>query len=315
MADDFYDAPDDFVLPFQIESSGARGRLVRMGPAINSVLGKHDYPESVSQLLGEAMTLTAMLGAALKFDGKFILQTNSEGPVSFLVAQYYGPGNIRGYASYDEAAVKAAGGAGRGEPARPWSSRHDHRSGPGHGALSGRGAARRRQSFRSRGSLFPPVRAAPDLYQDRHRPAIYRRPRQRAGLLVLARRRADGAEADRRRRRLDAVDEDEEDDAWVRAHLLAATVEDHELLDPMLAPERLLYRLFHEERVRAFEAKPLSSDCHCSTDRVERMLASFTAQDIEDMAEDGRILVTCEFCNSKYEFSAVELQRKASTLQ
>ncbi|HKJ60594.1 MAG TPA: Hsp33 family molecular chaperone HslO, partial [Hyphomicrobiales bacterium] len=98
MPDDMNGLPDDLVLPFQIETSGARGRILRMGPAITTVLEKHDYPEPVSTLLGEAMVLTAMLGAALKFDGKFILQTSGNGPVSFLVAHYYAPGQIRGYA-------------------------------------------------------------------------------------------------------------------------------------------------------------------------------------------------------------------------
>src|SRR5262249_48143129 len=97
---------------------GARGRLVRMGPAISTILGKHDYPEPVSALLGEAMTLTAMLGASLKFEGKFILQTSSQGPVSFLVAHYYAPGNIRGYARFDQNAFEADGANGRSTTAR-----------------------------------------------------------------------------------------------------------------------------------------------------------------------------------------------------
>jgi molecular chaperone Hsp33 len=107
----------------------------------------------------------------------------------------------------------------------------------------------------------------------------------------------------------------DEDDAWTRAKLLAATVEDHELLDPLLAPERLLYRLFHEERVRAFDATALSAFCQCSRERVEQMLASFTEDDIADMVEEGRVKVTCEFCKSRYEFAADELLGKNTTLQ
>lgn len=91
----------DYVLPFQLEASGARGRLIRLGPAVDEILTKHAYPEQVHLLLGEAVTLTAMLGAALKFDGKFILQTQSNGPVSFLVVHYSAPGHLRGYASYN----------------------------------------------------------------------------------------------------------------------------------------------------------------------------------------------------------------------
>ncbi len=93
---------------------------------------------------------------------------------------------------------------------------------------------------------------------------------------------------------------DEED--WTRAKALAETVEDHELLDPMLPPDRLLYRLFHEEQVRAFRAIPLESYCSCSRARVEELLKRFSAEDLADMVVDGEVWVTCEFCNSRYCF-------------
>ena len=92
---------DDYVLPFQLDASGARGRFIRLGPVVDEILGRHDYPERVLLLLGEAVTLTAMLGASLKFNGKFILQTQSNGAVSFMVVHYRSPGHVRGYASYN----------------------------------------------------------------------------------------------------------------------------------------------------------------------------------------------------------------------
>lgn len=94
--------------------------------------------------------------------------------------------------------------------------------------------------------------------------------------------------------------DDEED--WNRAHILASTVEEQELVDPMLAPDRLVYRLFHEEKVRAFKTRNLSFECGCSAERVKKMLASFGPDDLADMAEDGQIEVTCEFCNRRYSF-------------
>jgi molecular chaperone Hsp33 len=89
---------------------------------------------------------------------------------------------------------------------------------------------------------------------------------------------------------------------WTRARMLAETVEDHELLDPLLSPDRLLYRLFHEEQVRAFRAIPLESYCSCSRGRVEDLLKRFSAEDLADMVVDGEVWVTCEFCNSRYHF-------------
>jgi molecular chaperone Hsp33 len=89
---------------------------------------------------------------------------------------------------------------------------------------------------------------------------------------------------------------------WTRAKALAETVEDHELLDPMLPPDRLLYRLFREEQVRAFRAIPLESYCSCSRERVEELLRRFSAEELVDMVVDGEVWVTCEFCNSRYQF-------------
>ncbi|MEJ2229435.1 MAG: Hsp33 family molecular chaperone HslO [Alphaproteobacteria bacterium] len=93
------------------------------------------------------------------------------------------------------------------------------------------------------------------------------------------------------------------EEAWERAKMFASTVEDYELLEPALSAENLLYRLFNEERVRVFPETPLKAFCHCSAERVEGMLAAMAPGEIDALAQDGRIQVTCEFCNSSYEFS------------
>jgi len=76
----------DLILPFQAELADVLGRLVKLGPTVDIILSRHDYPEPVSQLLGEAVALTALLGASLKYEGKFILQASTDGPVDLLVA-------------------------------------------------------------------------------------------------------------------------------------------------------------------------------------------------------------------------------------
>ncbi len=92
MADAAIPAADNLVLPFEIRPLGVRGRLVRLGAVVDDILHRHDYPAPVSALLAEAVSLTAMLGATLKFDGKFILQTKTDGPVDMIVADYVAPG-------------------------------------------------------------------------------------------------------------------------------------------------------------------------------------------------------------------------------
>src|SRR5438445_3462704 len=92
---------DDAVLPFEIDALDLRGRLTRLGPALDDILTNHDYPPAVGKLLGEAIVLTTLLGSSLKFDGRFILQTQTDGPVSFLIVDFQAPDRLRAYARYD----------------------------------------------------------------------------------------------------------------------------------------------------------------------------------------------------------------------
>src|ERR1700716_218153 len=97
---------DDAVLPFEVASLDLRGRLTRLGPALDDVLTRHDYPPAVGKLLGEAIVLTTLLGSSLKFDGRFILQTQTDGPVSFLIVDFQSPDRLRAYARYDARRLK-----------------------------------------------------------------------------------------------------------------------------------------------------------------------------------------------------------------
>src|SRR3977135_1506558 len=97
---------DAAVLPFEVASLDLRGRLTRLGPALDEVLTKHDYPAPVGKLLGEAIVLTTLLGSSLKFDGRFILQTQTDGPVSFLIVDFQAPDKLRAYARFDAARLE-----------------------------------------------------------------------------------------------------------------------------------------------------------------------------------------------------------------
>ncbi len=134
---------DDAVLPFEVAELDLRGRLTRLGPGLDDLLAKHDYPPPVGKLLGEAIVLTTLLGSSLKFDGRFILQTQTDGPVSFLIVDFQAPDRLRAYARFD--AEQAQGGPGFRRAARQGPSRHDHRSGAGHEPLPGPGGAGWRQ--------------------------------------------------------------------------------------------------------------------------------------------------------------------------
>jgi molecular chaperone Hsp33 len=308
---------EDYVLPFHIESAGAKGRLVRMGRAIDDILSRHDYPEPVSALLGEAVALTALLGAALKFEGKLILQTRSEGPVKFLVVHYDEPGKVRGYVNFDAAQVEQAQAKGGGGASLLGEGHLAMTIDPGAGKERYQGVVEIRSTNLTGAALvyFDQSEQIPTFLKI----AVARQYRS-GGLAKSQRRpngrttgmqpgvwswRAGGVIVQKLPEGQGGQDVREGED-WRRAEALAATVEDHELLDPTLPPERLLYRLFHEEGVRAFKAKRLQACCPCSRERVAGLLKSFSRPEIEDMAKDGLITVTCEFCSSRYEFKAVE---------
>jgi molecular chaperone Hsp33 len=295
---------DDLILPFQAEQAEVSGRLVKLGPVVDTILSRHAYPETVSQLLGEAVALTALLGAALKFEGKFILQASTDGPVDLLVADYRVPGGLRGYARFSPERLQAfppqafpPNGRllGEGHLAMTIDRGLDTERYQGVVPLEGESLTEAADTYFRQSEQLPTFIK---LAVARHyrsgstgaRPWTWRA----GGLLVQKLTRGGGRAAAR------AAAFAEED--WTRAKALAETVEDHELLDPMLPPDRLLYRLFHEEQVRAFRAIPLESYCSCSKARVEELLRRFSAEDLAEMVVDGEVWVTCEFCNSRYRF-------------
>jgi molecular chaperone Hsp33 len=104
---------DDTILPFEVAALDLRGRVARLGPAVDEILNAHDYPAPVAKLLGEAIVLTVLLGSALKMEGRFILQTQSDGPVRMLVVDFTTPGKVRACARFDAARVDAAMASGR----------------------------------------------------------------------------------------------------------------------------------------------------------------------------------------------------------
>ena len=292
---------DDLILPFQADQADVVGRLVKLGPVVDTILLRHDYPEPVSQLLGEAVALTALLGAALKFEGKFILQASTDGPVDLLVADYQVPGQLRGYARFSADRVAAIAGG---------DSETSQLLGQGHFAMTiDRGSEMERYQgvvplegeslteaadtyFRQSEQLPTFIRLAVAKH---YRAGQAERPwTWRAGGLLVQKLTREGGHGP------SGGDFEEED--WMRARALAETVEDHELLDPLLPPDRLLYRLFHEEQVRAYPAINLETYCSCSRERVEELLQRFTSEDLKDMVVDGEVWVTCEFCNSRYRF-------------
>ncbi len=316
-------AGDDAVRPFAVEALDLRGRAVQLGAALDGILGRHAYPEAVSKLVAEAVVLAALLGSSLKFEGKFSLQAESDGPVGMLVVDFRTPGDLRAYASFREAAVAEAVAAGAAAP----------------GSLLGRGvlamtidqgpASARYQGLvpldggnleEAAHTYFRQSEQIPTRVRLAAAPMLVRGPdgletRWRAGG-VLAQFMPDSPLRARQQdlpggdvpEGAELPPEADEDDAWREAQALVATVEDHELLDPEVPAERLLFRLFHERGVRVFEPLPVRDKCSCSRRKIETMLREFSAEAIEESVENGVISVTCEFCGKRYVFEPAQFR-------
>ncbi len=289
---------DDLILPFQAGHAGVSGRLVKLGPTVDTILSRHDYPEPVSQLLGEAVALTARLGASLKFEGKFILQASTDGPVDLLVADYQVPGQLRGYARFSEERVASLGPEGQmlghGHFAMTIDRGADTERYQGVVPLEGESLTEAADNYFRQSEQLPSFIRLAVARHYRAGAAGGRPWTWRAGGLLVQKLTREGGHAGSQT----AFEEED----WTRARLLAETVEDHELLDPLLPPDLLLYRLFHEEQVRAYPALALETYCSCSRSRVEDLLKRFSNEDLKDMVVDGEVWVTCEFCNSRYRF-------------
>lgn len=296
---------DDLVITFRTQKSGARGRLVRLGSTLDTILTSHAMPEFASGALAEALSLAALFGSALPAEGGLNFQTRSNGAVSFLVADYEAPGRLRGYARYD---AEAGGTAEtRIDPAALLGDGHlaiTIDQGPGtdryQGVLALDGAPLATAAaayFEQREALPTFIQLAVAKHFAHDRPASDAQWQWRAGGLMM--------------QSMARPDEDQPADAdedWSRVRMLSETIEAHELLDPTLAPERLLLRLFHEEGVIVERILPLTAFCRCSRAKVYDVLRSFGAKELADMRDDnGKISVTCEFCASAYAFDLAEI--------
>ncbi|CAN1495232.1 COG1281 Disulfide bond chaperones of the HSP33 family [Rhabdaerophilaceae bacterium] len=304
---------DNVVLPFRVEPLDTRGRAVRLGDILDAILDRHNYPAPVARLLAEAIALTTLIGSSLKFEGRFQLQTKTDGAVSMLVVDFSSPSDVRAYASFDADRIGSlrddAGLLGQGHMGFTIEQTALQSRYQGIVALDGQGLqAAALQYFKQSEQIPSAIRLAVAEEQIAGPEGV--RHRWRAGGILA--QFLPSAPERMRVADLDPGDAPEgierhqvaEDDAWIEARLLVETTEDIELVDSTLGLDRLLYRLFNERGVTVSDPVPLHDQCRCSEGRVREMLGQFSADDLADMREhDGMIGITCEFCSRRYRLS------------
>ncbi len=295
---------DNIVKPFQVEGENieadVRGRATRLGTVLEQILSAHNYPEIVAQTLGEVLVLTATLGSMLKFEGTLTIQAKADGIIKMLVADYKSSGDniageLRGYADVDFEKLKASGDnpdmetlLGDGYLAMTMDQGADMERYQGIVELTGKNLSDCAIEYFANSEQTPTalrLKADKDPVTGNWRGG---------GIMVQHLPKGETGTT----RNLS----DDTKEQWARASAFLQSVKDEELLDPSLDIDTLLYRLFHEDGVRVFDAVNLKRGCRCSQEKLASVLAKFTNDDLQDMADDGKIEMTCEFCNKAYHF-------------
>jgi len=296
---------DNLVLPFSLEKSNIRGRMVRVGSVMAEIMKRHDYPPPVTALLGEVVTLGLLLSAMLKYDGIFTLQIKGDGPIRMLVADVTSHGEVRAYAGFDAPAVKAAA-----KRKKDVDNHYYHLLGkkgyiaftvdPGNVEQRYQGIVELKgdsitdavqhyftQSEQIKTSFKIAVHAQDTLWKTAAI-MIQQMPEEEAGK---------------------AVPHETSIEDWTRTALHLSTVTDGEMLSPVLSMQDILYRLFHEDGVRVYPAKPVRFKCRCTRARVIDILRTIPKPELEELCEkEGKVSITCEFCSEKYDFSKSQVQ-------
>lgn len=312
---------DDSVLPFQLERSGMRGRAARLGPTLEHILSRHEYPVAVSALVAELTTLTALIGQTINLRWKLSLQVRGNGAIRTIATDYYAPDSegaparLRAWASFDperlQAGVPAFDQLGHGYFAVLIDQGEGTTPYQGLTPLAGGTLAACAQTYFRQSEQLP---TRFELTVGRQRLAGTAGEHWRAGGIMLQTLPA-ASHAEPRGETLQSADilQGAQSEDWNRGTLLLSTVEAIELVDPALPLPNLVFRLFHEEEPTAFAPQPLVFGCSCTAERVRGTLSIYSRKDIGHMTNaDGIVTADCQFCGAHYEFDPESLGFEAT---
>lgn len=304
----------DFCQPFTLDHSNIRGRFVRLGPTVQTIIGQHTYPPLANHLLGEIIGLAVLLSSSLKYEGLFTLQTSSDGPISMLVVDVDSDGNVRACLRVDEERLSAMiaaedGGEealrgkvlklmGRGHIAFTVDQGDDHERYQGIVSLEGDTLAQCAEAY---------FRQSEQL-ETAFKLEVHRGETDAdwwVGGLFLQKMPASASGDAATPEQAEKIAED-----WNRSTILMASATENELVDISLSANDLIWRLFHDEEPRVFDQAKLQFKCRCSRAKIEGALGAYPLDELLSMreADTGEIGVSCQFCNARYGFNEADLR-------
>lgn len=280
----------NYVLPFLLEEGVYRGRFVKCETLMDELLQHHAYPQIVEELLTQAVVMAVLLASSLKYEGLFTLQVQGNGPVTLIVVDVSDDGSVRASVRYDEEnlpkqATTLSDLMGKGvlfftvDQALSDNERYQ-----GVVELNGSDLTDSVLSYFDKSEHIPTDLVWLTQVKDGHR--------QAAGLMV---QQLPGK----------AVKPGKDD--FETISVLMQSVRKKEVFDDSLSPEQVLFRLFHANLLLLFPKKDIRFVCRCSYDKVKKMLAQFSNEQLNDMYEDGIIHITCQFCGKTYDFKKEDL--------
>ncbi len=274
----------DQLLRFLFRERDVRGEVVKVGASLDAMLAGHQYPQPVKQLLAELVAATSLLTATLKFEGQIAVQLQGDGPVRFIAVNGNDQQQFRGVARL-QSEIQGESFAeliGQGYMLVTITPNQGERYQGIIPLVSDSLTATLEAYFNQSEQL--PTRLY--LHTD-----IGEQHSQAAGLLL----------------QVLPVDREKSREDFAHIELLADTLTREELLT--LPPEESLYRLFHQEIVELFPAKPVQFVCGCSRDKSAAAIVSLGADVIDEYIAEGKLDISCEYCNTIYHFDAADLQQ------
>ena len=305
---------DDMILPFQLDRADIRGRVARLDGVLDQILGQHDYPAEVSNLVAEAAVLTALIGQTIDLRWKLSLQIRGDGPVRIIATDFYGPNSeaeparMRAYASFDADRLAETDQTGfdligngmfailidQGAHTAPYQ---------GITPLANGSLSACAETYFAQSEQLPTTFK---IITARATDGSGAQSWRAGGVMLQHMPKAspfakDAPESDDGLLQASDLLQDDDAENWSRANILLGTVEATELIGPHVSQQQLLTRLFHEEDCRVFAPQPVKFGCTCSEDKVRQTMSIYSAKDIQKMlADSGMVTADCQFCGAHY---------------